>query len=144
MNLKNILARYCRSSGQVINYEKSEVSFSANVEPHVHTQIIESLEVWEVTVRPKYLGLPSVIGRSKKLVFEAITDKIKKKLRGWKEKTLSIRGKEVLIKSVAHAMPMYVMNIFLLPDSLIDNIHIALNRFWWGDGIKANPIRWCS
>ncbi|GJX88621.1 reverse transcriptase, partial [Tanacetum coccineum] len=41
-------------------------------------------------------------------------------------------------------MPMYVMNIFMLPDTLIDDIHIALNCFWWGDGIKANPIQWCS
>ncbi|GJY49333.1 reverse transcriptase [Tanacetum coccineum] len=100
INLKNILVRYCRSYGQIINYEKSEVSFSANVEPHVRTHIIESLEVREVTVQSKYL--------------------------------------------VAQAMPMYVMNIFLLPDTLIDDIHIALNCFWWGDGIKANPIRWCS
>ncbi|GKC68649.1 hypothetical protein Tco_1101247 [Tanacetum coccineum] len=51
---------------------------------------------------------------------------------------------EVLIKSVAQAMPMYVMNIFLLPDTLIDEIHKALNLFWWGDGVKQNPIRWCS
>ncbi|GJT02855.1 serine carboxypeptidase-like protein 40 [Tanacetum coccineum] len=44
--------------------------------------------------------------RSKKVVFQAIIDKIKKKLKGWKEKTLSIGGKEVLIKSVTQAMPM--------------------------------------
>ncbi|GKE92842.1 reverse transcriptase, partial [Tanacetum coccineum] len=70
--------------------------------------------------------------------------KIKRKLGGWKEKTISIAGKEVLIKSVAQALPMYVMNIFLLPDILIDEIHRALNLFWWGDGVKPNPIRWCS
>ncbi|GJX88622.1 ribonuclease H [Tanacetum coccineum] len=50
INLKNILVRYCRSSGQLINYEKSEVSFSANVEPHVRTHIIDPLEVREVIV----------------------------------------------------------------------------------------------
>ncbi|GKB49276.1 reverse transcriptase [Tanacetum coccineum] len=69
------------SSRQVINYEKSEISFSANVEPHI-----------------------------KKVVFQAILDKIKKKLGGWKEKTLSIRGKEVLIKAVAQAMPMSLLS----------------------------------
>ncbi|GJV23242.1 reverse transcriptase [Tanacetum coccineum] len=65
------------SSGQVINYEKSKISFSANVEQYI-----------------------------KKVVFQAILDKIKKKLGGWKEKTLSIGGKEVLIKAVAQAMLM--------------------------------------
>ncbi|PWA50267.1 hypothetical protein CTI12_AA475640 [Artemisia annua] len=53
-------------------------------------------------------------------------------------------GKEVLIKSVAQAIPMYVMNIFLLPETLTDDIHKALNLFWWGNGVKQNPIRWCS
>ncbi|PWA91035.1 hypothetical protein CTI12_AA034120 [Artemisia annua] len=41
-------------------------------------------------------------------------------------------------------MPMYVMNLFLLPDVLIDEIHHAFNRFWWGHGNKENPIRWAS
>ncbi|GKB81236.1 ribonuclease H [Tanacetum coccineum] len=61
----------------------------------------------------------------------------------WKEKTLSIAAKEVLIKSVAQAMPMYIMNIFLLPGNLIDDIHKSLNVYWWGDGVKENPIRRC-
>ncbi|GJR91096.1 reverse transcriptase [Tanacetum coccineum] len=39
---------------------------------------------------------------------------------------------------------MYVMNLFLLPDVLIDEIHRAFNRFWWGHGNKENPIRWAS
>lgn len=142
--LKCILERHCQASGQVINYDKSEVSFSANVEPPIRTRIIESLEVREVVNQTKYLGLPSIIGRSKKVVFQAILDKIKKKLGGWKEKTLSSGGKEVLIKSVAQAMPLYVMNLFLHPETLIDDIHKALNLFWWGDGVKENPIRWCS
>ncbi|GKA81339.1 ribonuclease H [Tanacetum coccineum] len=141
-HLKSMFERYCRSSGQVINYEKYEISFSANVEPHVRTRISDLLSVREADVQLKYLGLPYVIGRSKKVVFQAIIDKIKKKLGRWKEKTLSIGGKEVLIKAVTQAMPMYVMHFFLLPDNLIDDIHKTLNCFWWGDGIKENPIRW--
>ena len=94
--LKSILTRYCQASGQVINYEKSEISFSANVDSQVRARIIECLNVREVTHQNKYLGLPSVIRRSKKVVFQAILDKIKKKLGGWKEKTLSIAGKECL------------------------------------------------
>ncbi|GJS08077.1 reverse transcriptase [Tanacetum coccineum] len=142
--LKSILDQYCKASGQVINYEKSEISFSANVDQHVRSRVIQSLSVREVAHQTKYLGLPSIIGKSKKLVIQTILDKIKKKLGGWKEKTLSVAGKEVLIKSVAQAMPMYVMNIFLLPETLIDDIHKALNFFWWGDGVKENPIRWCT
>nr|GEZ05724.1 reverse transcriptase [Tanacetum cinerariifolium] len=92
--LKGIFTRYCQASGQVINYENSKISFSANVDIHMRTRIIECLNVRKVVHQNKYLGLPSVIGRSKKVVFQAILDKIKKKLCGWKEKTLSIAGKE--------------------------------------------------
>ncbi|GKC78281.1 ribonuclease H, partial [Tanacetum coccineum] len=113
-----------------------EISHIANVDIHIRTRIIECLNVREVGHQDKYLGLPSVIGRFKKVVFEAILDKIKKKLGGWKEKTLSIAEKEVLIKSVAQVMPMYIMNIFLLPGNLIDDIHKSLNVYWWGTGLK--------
>ena len=49
----------------------------------------------------KYLGLPSIIGRSKIEVFAEVKERVGKKLAGWKEKMLSIGGKEVLIKAVA-------------------------------------------
>ena len=57
---------------------------------------------------------------------------------------LSTGGKEVLIKSVAQAIPLYIMSIFELPDSLINNMHRILNEFWWGNGNKRNPIRWIN
>ena len=49
----------------------------------------------------KYLGLPSIIGRSKKEVFAEVKERVGKKLAGCKEKMLSMGGKEVLIKAVA-------------------------------------------
>ena len=52
--------------------------------------------------QPKnYLGLPSIIGRSKKQVFNKVKERVGKKLMGWKEKLLSIEGIEILIKAVA-------------------------------------------
>ena len=41
----------------------------------------------------KYLGLPSVIGKSKNQVFTEIKEKVGKKLFGWKEIMLSVGGK---------------------------------------------------
>ena len=49
----------------------------------------------------KYLGLPPIIGRSKREVFAEVKERVGKKLAGWKEKMLSIGGKEVPIKAVA-------------------------------------------
>jgi hypothetical protein len=41
-------------------------------------------------------------------------DRIWKKLKEWKEKSLSFEGKEVLIRAVAQAISTYYMSCFLL------------------------------
>jgi hypothetical protein len=56
----------------------------------------------------KYLGQPTIIGRSKNQVFNFIQDKVWKKLKGWKEKNLSYAGRGTLIKAVAQAIPTYL------------------------------------
>ena len=70
----------------------------------------------------KYLGLPLLVGRNKKASFSAITDKLSKKLAGWKGKLFSKVGKEVLIKAVAQAIPTYTMSCFKISDSLCDEL----------------------
>jgi len=46
------------------------------------------------------LGLPSIIGKSKKEVFAEVKERVGKKLSGWKEKMLPIGAREILIKEV--------------------------------------------
>lgn len=55
------------------------------------------------------MGLPSMIGRSKKQFFSEIKEMVRKKLMGWMEKLLSIGGRELLIKAVVQAVPTYTM-----------------------------------
>jgi hypothetical protein len=55
----------------------------------------------------KYLGLPTQFGRSKAQDFKFLMDRIRKKLKGWKEKNLSFEGRGVLIRAVAQAIPVF-------------------------------------
>ena len=48
-----------------------------------------------------YLGLPTLVGRTKYHTFSYLKDRVWKKLQGWKGKMLSKAGKEILIKAVA-------------------------------------------
>ena len=80
----------------------------------------------------KYLGLSSIIGRSKTQVFAEVKEKDGSKLAGWKGKLLSIRGKEILIKVVAQAVPSYTMSCFLIPKGLCEEIEGMIRKFWWG------------
>lgn len=77
--LVDILKKYEDLSGQKVNIDKCEVSFSKNFEQQRKDSIRAILDMVEVEWHDKYLGLPTLIGRSKKVCFASIKDKIWKK-----------------------------------------------------------------
>ena len=89
------------ASRQKINANKSSVFFSQNTAPDIRNEVLDILGPMQDSRHDKYLGLPSIIGRSKNQVIAEIKEKVGKKLSGWKEKMLSMGGKEILIKAVA-------------------------------------------
>ncbi|KAL9663962.1 hypothetical protein QQ045_019356 [Rhodiola kirilowii] len=56
-NLKRILAKYEEISGQKINANKSEISFSSNTPAVVRNAIVECCGIHQVSTHSKYLGL---------------------------------------------------------------------------------------
>ena len=86
-----------------------------------------------------------MVGRSKKAAFSFIKDRVWQKINSWSRKCLSKAGKEVMIKSVLQAIPSYVMSIFRLPNSLLNEIEKMMNAFWWGHGGASNKgMHWLS
>ena len=64
---------------------------------------------------------------------------------GWKEKNISKAGREVLIKTVAQAIPTYSMSMFKIPKRICDDINSVLAKYWWGqtwDEKKVHLIKW--
>ena len=45
---------------------------------------------------------------------------------------MSSGNKEVLIKSVAQAIPTYVMSIFKIPYSVGNDLTRMIRQYWWG------------
>lgn len=84
------------ASGQKIRYEKFEVSFRKGVCSSKQEELMELLAMLLVDKNEKYLSIPTIAGRSKKMVFMALKDRIWKTLQGWKEKFFSRARKEVL------------------------------------------------
>ena len=113
--MKSLLAVYGAASGQQVNYNKSVLSFSANVDEASLRQVCGILEVSATSIHGTYLGLPSLIGRKKNDVFSFIKERVWLRIQGWNQKLLSRAGKEIMLKTVAQAIPNYTMNIYLLP-----------------------------
>lgn len=69
-------------------------------------------------------------------------DRVCEKLKGWKKKLLSLGGKEVLIKAIAQAMPVFAMMVFKLPKNICKDITDAIAQFWWGDDDQHSRLHW--
>ena len=67
--LIDILELYEAASGQIVNANKSSVFFSHNTPYERRREMLNILGPMQDTRHSKYLGLPSIIGRSKTKVF---------------------------------------------------------------------------
>ncbi|GAU40243.1 hypothetical protein TSUD_219530 [Trifolium subterraneum] len=142
--LMEVLKTYENASGQEINLSKSEVFFSRNISKEAQKDLPRLMGVRHVLGTGTYLGLPSLVGRSKKNTFAYIKDRIWKKINSWRSRPMAKAGKEVMIKSVLQVIPSYVMSIYLLPDTLIKEIERMINAFWWGGSNNNKGIKWLS
>lgn len=80
------------------------------------------LQVDEVSIPEKYMGLPIRIGRRKNNTFKFVNDRISSKLLGWSNKSISRGGKVVLLKSAAQTILNFWMNLFLISQKICDRI----------------------
>ena len=67
-------------------------------------------------------------GKSKVDTFKGLHERITKKVMGWKEKFISKAGREILIKSIAQAIPTYTVGIFKIPKALCNTLNSALAK----------------
>ena len=140
-HIRDVLELYCNASGQRVNLDKSSIFFSKGCSEALRHDIKDWLDVHQETLNEKYLGMPIDVGRDKNGKLQFLKDRIWKWVQGWFEKTLSAAAKDVLIKSVAQAIPTYSMSCFRLPRGLCQEINSILRKFWWG--CKAGERKAC-
>ena len=142
--LKGILKRYETASGQLINAEKSSITFSSKAPMSLKQTVKDELQIHKEGGTGKYLGLPEHFGRRKRDLFTGIVDKIKQKASGWTNRFLSSVGKLVMLKTVLSAIPSHAMTCFKLPMSLIKRIQSAVTRFMWDDRTGKKKMTWVA
>ena len=71
-----VLQTYAASSRQCINFEKSSVYFNSNTDGDQRARIKTTLGVREVNRFKTYLGLPTLVGKSKYRTLSNLKDKV--------------------------------------------------------------------
>lgn len=142
--LMKILWVYGEAIGQRVNPKKSYISFVLKMDEQIKVSIQAVLGIDKEGGLGTYLGLPECLSGSKIDILAYIKDKLKEIMSGWFARTLSLGGKEILLKAVALAMPVYAMYVFKLPKATCTSLTSAMADFWWNSVEDKKKIHWIS
>ncbi|KAM6582620.1 hypothetical protein CsatB_009622 [Cannabis sativa] len=118
--------------------------FSPNTPENLRTQYEDTLHMQTIEAITQYLGLPMISGRNKQRMFIYIKEKVWSRLNSWNSKLFSYGGREILLKTVIQAMPMYAMSCFQLPVILCDQLEALMARYWWSSSVAKQKTHWLA
>ncbi|KAL3506656.1 hypothetical protein ACH5RR_032038 [Cinchona calisaya] len=129
--------RYDRLKDMLIGGNAPPVSHFLFVDNALLSEVVnleEAQNFMDLAARSndKYLGLPTIVGKSKVEVFNSIKERARNRVNGWKEQTLSSSGKDVLFKAIIQAINSYAMSCFEIPAKVLNNIKSMTANCWWG------------
>jgi hypothetical protein len=133
--ISQLLQRYEMASGQKLNNEKTFIFYSINTPQDFKDLIHSTAGIPAVASFERYLGLPAMVGRLKQRTFAGIVSRVRKRLKDWKEKSLSQAGREILLKAVAQAIPdllhecVPAPKVSVLPNSFLDESILEGKKF---------------
>ena len=92
----------------------------------------------------KYLGLPTMVGRSKDGCFKHVREAARGKVTGWKGQGLSKAAREVLVKSCLQSTPTYCMSVLQLSKKMCRNLKSISSKFWSGAANGGQIVHWVA
>ena len=132
-NIVKILQCFFLASGLRINLHKYSVIGVGGVKPEEVSRGA-ALIGCDIGKTPfKYLGVMVGNNRSKIKAWDMIVDRISARLSKWKVKTLLIRGRLTLIKSVLGSLPTYYFPLFNVPSGMLKNLESLQSNFFRGN-----------
>jgi hypothetical protein len=142
--VKQTLDTYASSTGQLINPSKCSLLFGDSCPTDIKEVVRQILNVTSSVFEEKYLGLPTPHGRMSRGKFQNLQAQLTKRLLMWGDGHLAQAGREVFIKSVAQALPTYLMGVFKLPFSVCDDLTKLVRNFYWGAKDGKRKTHWRS
>jgi hypothetical protein len=142
--LKRILQDYEASSGQRVNLTKSAIFFAPGCPDLVKMEVKTCTGISCEALSERYLGLPTVVGRSKDGCFKYVTDRSWAKVKCLKGQGMSKEAKGLIVKSVLQAVPAYPMSCFWFSKKQCKNLRAVSSNFWWGDTQEQRKVHWVA
>lgn len=140
--IKGVLNEYALGTGQLVNSNKCSILFDDTSPAETQDAIKNLLQIVCHNFEDKYLGFPTPEGRLNKGKFQSLQEKMWKRIILWGENYLSSGGKEIMLKAVIQAIPVYVMSIFRLPESVCEDLNKLACNFWWGADKGKRKTHW--
>ncbi|XP_038715014.1 uncharacterized protein LOC120008703 [Tripterygium wilfordii] len=112
-------------------FQKHQCSFA-----RIHIILLRSRFCYPLECKRRILmkdissSLQLLVGKKK--AFQFVVDKMDKKANNWNSIFLPFAAKEVMLKSILQAIPMYSMQLFKFPASLCANLDHIVRKLWWG------------
>ncbi|XP_019091159.1 PREDICTED: uncharacterized protein LOC109128743 [Camelina sativa] len=114
------------------------------VDAGVQAEIQGVLGITNLGGMGSYLGIPESLGGSKTKVFSYVRDCLQSRTTGWSARLLSKGGKEVMVKSVATAVPTFVMSCYRLPKTITSKLTSVVANFWWSTNGQSGGMHWIA
>jgi hypothetical protein len=125
-----------------VNLQKSSIFFGPGCGEDQREHLKGVIGIASEALTERYLGVPTVVGRSKDGCFQYLTERSWGKVKGLKAQGLSKAGKETLVKSVLQAVPGYAMSCFQLTKKQCQKQSSVSANFWWGDKDGQRKVHW--
>jgi hypothetical protein len=142
--LKAILRGFELCSGLKVNFWKSSL-LGVNVSQQFLRLASTFLNCRMGGVPFKYLGLPVGANPRSATTWEPLLNSLRKRLRAWGNKYVSLGGRIVLLNSVLNAIPIFYLSYMKIPVHVWKKICRIQRDFLWGGrgGVKRiNWVKW--
>ncbi|CAH9085418.1 unnamed protein product [Cuscuta europaea] len=137
--LVDALKEFGEVSGLRVNHNKSNI-FVGGVHGLDLQNILDLVDYGRGVFPVRYLGIPLAPLRISVAQYAPLLDTISDFLNAWNTKTISYAGKLELIRSVIQGVQSFWLQVFPIPQTILDRIVSICRIFLWGG--KFSKVAW--
>ncbi|WOL08423.1 hypothetical protein Cni_G17176 [Canna indica] len=143
-NLKRLVDKYCRWTGQKVNKSKSEIFFPGKCDAAYKHKICQYLDIKEGKYPMKYLGTYLAPKRLENKYQMKLANKVKGKFQYWAKNQITQAGKAVLLNSVISSIPVHTLLSSWVSDKVINSIEKMEKDFFWATSNERHSAKLIS